>query len=107
MTIELIKLFVKLGKLSLFNSNKTALNNEDEVPIRKPALSNPLIHLPLANPLFILLPRYLIFMKFCKLGSQDPISYSVNSNTVELKLIMLVPGSRPTADNIGNGSSEF
>ena len=84
----------------------SALKSEDEVPMMKPTLSNPLMHESFCStwPPENCVPTYFIGAKAKSSGSQEPISKGVSSKFVAFKGISVSPGARPSATEIGIGA---
>ena len=59
----------------LLSCCNTILNKDEDVPMKNPALSNPLTHLlETGAPSSSLVPIYLVSTKLLKLGSHEPTS---------------------------------
>src|SRR5271156_6174792 len=93
------------GKAELLTVSRPSLKSEDEVPITKPALSNPRTHFsPFGStPAEKFEPRYSNGAKPKVVGSNVPNSQGLNSNTVVLLEMTVSPGARLSATRTGMG----
>src|SRR6266566_1635156 len=89
----------------MFRSRKV-LKREDDVPMTKPTWSKPATQRPSAGmlPLVKLEARYFVRAKPKVVGSHVPSSKALNSNTVELREMMVVLGALPSATRMGKGA---